>query len=453
MAGNARFMCPRCAPGRRMAKQKLTTDLLKNVLPEPGKRLELRDDQTPGLIFRVTPAGQRSWSYRYRSPAGEQRRKTIGEFPSVGLAEARRRASVTRGEVSGGADPVQTERDDRKAKVTRRLRTFSGLAEAYFIEAAEGLHRPDADAKRASTMGEERRIYDKHVEPHFGGWAIADITRAEVQNFVSKQTREAKSRGRACRNIIRQILSYAEWKELIPYNPANKVAAPKPIAKKRMLPDDDLKTFWSACRRPQDVKDLDLSPEMGIALRLAIVTLQRGVEVVGMRWREIDREARTWLIPAERMKGKQEHLVPLSDLALDLLDEAKALIAGKDLVFQSTRTGNDDPRPFERRSFTRAMSRVVETTKISKATPHDFRRTGATNITSERIGIPRFIVSKLIAHGGDTGGAAVVTGKHYDVNDYLPEKRRAMDAWGALLDSIVNGRARPSNVTELRSAG
>jgi hypothetical protein len=76
---------------------KLNNDVLKNVLPEPGRRLELRDDQTPGLIFRVTESGKRSWSYRYRNAAGEQCRQTFGDYPTVGLAEARRRASITRG--------------------------------------------------------------------------------------------------------------------------------------------------------------------------------------------------------------------------------------------------------------------------------------------------------------------------------------------------------------------
>ena len=75
--------------------------------------------------------------------------------------------------------------------------------------------------------------------------------------------------------------------------------------------------------------------------------------------------------------------------------------------------------------------------EVAKATPHDFRRTGATNLTSERVSIPRFVVSKILAHSSDDGGAATVTGRHYDLYDYLPEKRRAMSAWSDLLVEIV----------------
>ena len=403
----------------------------------------MRDDQTPGLIFRVTDAGKRTWSLRFRNAANQQRRLLLGEFPAVGLAEARRRANVAKGEISGGSDPVQKARDEGKAAEVKRLNTFAVLGGAYFSDAAIGLHKASGGLKRASTIAEERRAFDKYVSPHFGKTPIGDINRAEVQTFVNGQSKIAPSRGRLCRNVVRQILAYGEWKQLIPYNPALKVAAPKPQARKTVIGDDDLKAIWWACKRPQDVPHLDLSPEMGLALRMAIVVLQRGSEVVGMRRSELNRAARTWLIPAERMKGKREHLVPLSDLAIELLDEVDAVIGSdSDFVFASPRTAEgQEAKQMDRSSFTRAMSRVVSALKIGKATPHDFRRTGATNITSERIGMSRFIVSQVIGHAGDTGGAAAVTGQHYDLNDYLPEKRKALDAWATVLMQIVSKRA------------
>ena len=90
------------------------------------------------------------------------------------------------------------------------------------------------------------------------------------------------------------------------------------------------------------------------------------------------------------------------------------------------------------------MNRIVVALGMPSATPHDLRRTGSTIITSERIGLPRFIVSQILAHAGDTGGAAAVTGMHYDLNDYLREKRAALHAWGHLLSTIVNDQSRSS---------
>jgi integrase len=405
------------------------------------------------LIFRVTEKGQRTWSVRYRNAAGEHRRKNLGNYPSVGLSKAREQARKAKGAVAAGTDLVAVDRAAKAEERRKRLHTLSGLADAYFAAAAEGTHKggPKAAPKRQGTLTEERRIFDKLVKPRFGDSAVAAITRIEIRDFVAKQAKKAKSNGRHCRNIIRQLMSFAVREGVTDYNPAHDIAVAMPEARERVLADEELRAFWKACERPHDVKDLALSLDMGIALRMAAATLQRGGEVIGMRWREIDRDARTWLIPAGRMKGKKAHLVPLSDIALALLDEAKETIGGKDYVFQSPRS--EDDAHMDRRAFSRAMKRIVIALKIPAATPHDLRRTGATNLTSERIGIPRFIVSQVIAHAGDTGGAAAVTGRHYDLNDYLPEKRRALDAWARLIDEIVNGKGRSANVIDLaRSA-
>lgn len=420
---------------------KLTDEVLKNAMPDEGERLELRDDKEPGLIFRVTSKGVRTWSVRYRNAAGEHRRKNLGQYPAIGLAKARTLAREAKGMVAVGADPVATSKAARAEERLKRLHTLAGLADAYFAAAEIGTHRggPTAKPKRSGTIAEERRIFDKLVKPKFGDSAVANITRGEIRDFVAKQSKKAKSNGRHCRNIIRQLMSYALREGVIDHNPALDIAVAGPVARNRVMKDDELRAFWKACDAPDGVEDLAMSRLMGIALQMAATTLQRGGEVVGMRWDEIDRPAKTWLIPAERMKGKKAHLVPMSDLALTLLDQAATATAGNgsEYVFVSPRAEEDTH--IDRRAFSRAMNRLVKALEMPGATPHDLRRTGATNLTSERIGVPRFIVSQIIAHAADTGGAATVTGQHYDLHDYLAEKRRGLNGWAELLTSIVSG--------------
>ncbi len=430
---------------------KLTTDLLKNAMPEPGKRLEFRDDDEGGLIFRVTDKGKRSWSLRYVNAAGEHRRQLIGPFPSINLSKARDEARKIKGAVAVGSDLVGDAKRAKALEDAKRLRTLEGLAEAYFADAEIGLHRTNArGAKRSSTLKEEHRIFEKLVKPTLGALPVSDIKRADIQALVTKLSKGAVSNGRIARNLIRQLMGYALSHEVIEANPAHDIAVVLPPPRERTLTDAELRAVWSACSAPATIKGPALSREMGIAIQLAMVTLQRGGEVIGMQWVEIDRERRLWVIPAIRMKGKRSHAVPLSDLALELLDAAKDLIGGKTYVFQSSRTADGETH-FERRAFSRAMNRLTSSLKIDNATPHDMRRTGATNITSERIGIPRFIVSQVLAHAGDTGGSAAVTGRHYDLNDYLPEKRRALDAWSALLREILGMTDRARNVTKLQT--
>ncbi|WP_226577284.1 tyrosine-type recombinase/integrase [Acuticoccus sediminis] len=417
---------------------KLTNDILKRAMPDPGKRLELRDDDEPGLIFRVTESGARSWSLRYRNAAGEQRRKSLGAYPSVTLSKAREEARKIKGAVAGGTDVVGDDRAKKAFEATKRLHTMAGLADAYFADAAVGLHRANTRSpKRQSTINEERRIWDRLVAPVFGKRAVADITRAEVEALVRKATKGAVSNGRHCRTVVRQLLTYAVWKGIIDANPAHDIAVVMSKPRERVMTDDELRAFWMACLRPGSVDDFQMSLEMGRALRMAAVTLQRGGEVVGMRWAEIDRAHQIWTVPASRMKGKRTHLVPLSGLAMSILEEADG---GGEFVFPSPRSDEH----LDRRAFSRAMNRMMAALKLPPATPHDLRRTGATVLTSERLGVPRFIVSQVLAHAGDTGGAAAVTGLHYDRNDYLVEKRRALGAWAELLEAIVTNPKVPS---------
>lgn len=211
-----------------------------------------------------------------------------------------------KGAVAGGADVVALDKASKAEERRKHLHKLGGLADAYFIAAAEGTHKggPKAAPKRATTIAEEKRIFEKLVKPKFGESAVANITRIEIRDFVAKQAKAAKSNGRHCRNIIRQLMSFAVREGVIDYNPAHDIAVAAPKVRTTVLKDSDLKAFWLACQRPQDVEDLAMSKLMGIALRMAAVTLQRGGEVVGMRWAEIDRAAKTWLIPAERMKGR-----------------------------------------------------------------------------------------------------------------------------------------------------
>ncbi|MAY61480.1 MAG: hypothetical protein CML29_04650 [Rhizobiales bacterium] len=428
---------------------KLTTDLLKRSMPEKGKRLELRDEEEAGLIFRVTEKGKRSWSVRYVNASGEHRRKSIGPFPSISLSRAREEARKIKGAVAGGADLVQDTRLARAEAMTKKLRTLEGLAESYFVDATLGLHRPNArGAKRDSTLREERRVFDKLIKKEMGALPLADIKRADIQALVSRLSKKAPSNGRHARNVIRQLMSYALSKDLIPANPAHDIAVITPTPRERVLDDDEIRAIWRACTQPGAVEKLALSIEMGIALRLALATLQRGGEVIGAHWTEIDLDKRLWTVPAARMKGKRPHVVPLNEIATGLLLEASEAMGAEGHVFKSSA---EERGHFDRHAFTRSMNRLTTALKIPRATPHDFRRTGATNLTSERIGIPRFVVSQVLAHSGDTGGSAVVTGRHYDLYDYLAEKRRALDAWGRLLTEIVSGESRSENVIPLTS--
>jgi integrase len=261
--------------------------------------------------------------------------------------------------------------------------------------------------------------------------------------------------------LIRQCFAYAVAEERVAVNPALGIGAPaEQKARTRVLADGELKALWGALIDPAGLtkphkpgetpKPLGARRGIRITLQLAMLLLVRRGEVAGMRTDELDLEQGVWLIPGERMKGGLPHAVPLSARAVALIEEALKLRKDKTgaQVFQSFR-GKD--QPLLPNSVTHAMREITDALEIKGASPHDLRRTGSTLMTSERLGISPFIRSRVLAHRGDTGGGSAVSMVHYDANDYIAEKRRALEAWEGLLLNITEARAPASNVARLEA--
>jgi len=141
--------------------------------------------------------------------------------------------------------------------------------------------------------------------------------------------------------------------------------------------------------------------------------------------------------------------VPLSQLTLQLIQESLSLRSyDSEFVFPSPLGSLANDFPIDPKAITRAFGRMRTTLDLNDMRPHDLRRTGATNLTGEHLGFQRFIVSRVLNQMGDTGGAAKVTDT-YDRNEYLPEKRRALDAWAIRLLEIVEGREPAGNVVRM----
>ncbi len=425
-------------------RKRLTTiTSVRATKPDPKRQVEHFDSKVRGLALRVTSAGRKSWVLRYRSFAGAQRRLVLGGYPAVSLAKARTEALKALGGVGDGQDPAADKRARRASSRARRLHTLGELIEDYLADAARGKHRPNARPKRAGTMALDRYYFDRFIGPRLGKIGIEELTRSQVQRFLDDVGEGAPSTARHCRAVIRQAYNYAIRREVAKANPAQLTSLPRPKERERVLSDAELQAIWHGAG------DLMLADAAtGCAIRLAMLTLQRGGEVVGIHEREIDRSSRTWTIPGERTKNHRTHVVPLSDAALEVLDAAFARANGA----KSAKTPDGERfRPsgyafparrgakgasMTRAALSKSLKRLTDRLKITDATPHDFRRTGATNLTGERIGLPRFIVSRVLNQLSDTGGAATVTGV-YDRNEYLADKRRALEGWAAVLAEIV----------------
>jgi integrase len=381
-----------------------------------------------GFGIRVSPRGKAwVWVYHYE---GRPRRMTLGSYPAMGLADARIKFAEARNLLARGLDPGDVEVQQRKAE--RVAETVEELAEAYLEKWA----RP-----RKRSAAEDERILRKDVIAAWGRRKAKDIARRDViallDAIVDRGSPIAANRTLA---LIRRMFGWALSRDIVATSPCVAVKAPaKEKRRDRVLSADEIAALWCALENPE----LAISAPIRLALKLQLVTAQRKGEVIGAEWSEFDLDGRVWTIPAEKAKNGMPHRLPLSPLALVVLDEiASALQATKDVpgwLFPSPRCDGPITGP----AVDHAMRSHRHALGTGDATPHDLRRTAASAMTS--IGISRLVVSKILNHA-EPGITAV-----YDRYSYDPEKRAALDAWSVRLEEIVGTRHQSAKVVALRT--
>ncbi|MGA0603530.1 tyrosine-type recombinase/integrase [Caulobacter sp. KR2-114] len=460
-----------------MATTNLTDAAVRNAKAKPKQRVEVWDSHTPGLCLLVNPRSK-TWVVRYRVD-GKQRRYAFAEagVDGMSLADARIEAAVIlRAVKKTGADPAGDRLKVKAEAKAQPIKTFRDLANAYTAACRAGEWKPRGKRQSDRTLKDADGSLDRHILPALGDMKLEDVTRPVVRKFlrgmaakgIGAQTNKALA-------VIRQIYSYAiaEYEgKLVAVNVATGQPREAETPRSRVLTDDELKRLWNGLRAPgslrlplregqEEAGKVHLSRSMAILLQLSLLLLQRRNEIAGMMVSEVDLAQAVWLIPAPRMKARKPHLVPLPARAVELITEAIALARtalkpGPDgkmptdfPVFPSPR---DVLTPIRPGTVTHAAAPVMKALEITDASPHDLRRTGSTALTSERIGVSHFIRSLVLSHTTDTGGGAAVSGRHYDANTYITEKRRALVAWESLLLEIVGEKPRTSNVREFPGA-
>lgn len=415
-----------------------TDAYVRGLKPVDGKRAAYFDGATPGLELRVSAGAQKTWGYRYRDIGGRTLRLVLGTFPAVGLKDAREAALQARAHVSRGGDPQTEKRAARATAKAQQIKTLKDLAESY-LEAAEGKNR-------ASSVAVDRQRIESHIIPKLGSQPVAAVTRGQVRelvNEIGKRGHEVTA-NRVAGIIVKLYRHARDDLDMAILNPATGLQSTyEEETRSRVLNDAELRKVWGGLSGPAFAP---LSESMALCLKLAALTLQRGKEVSGINERELNLDQHIWVIPGERTKNGREHVVPLSPQAEAVIKRALALrpklkednrkkSAPTRPLFPSPR---DPTQSITRHALTRAMSRLCEEIGVKDASPHDLRRTGATAITSERIGMPRFVVSAVLNHTSEMGGITRI----YDRNEYLPEKRRALEAWARVLRSMSAEKAK-----------
>lgn len=379
----------------------------------------------PGLLLQITESGAKSWVLRVMV-GGRRRDVGLGPYPGVTLAGARDLARELRQEIRRGIDPVAERQAARYSLKSQREkeRTFKECAEAFLAAKSHEW----SNRKHASQW---RSTLEAYAYPIIGSLPVQSIEFAHIVGvlepiWLTKTETASRLRGR-----IESVLAYATASGFRHGdNPARwrgnldaVLPKPKKLAKvkhHKALPVDDLPKFW---KRLQAVEGTGAR-----ALAFTILTAARSGEVRGAQWDEIDLKAKTWTVPASRMKSGREHVVPLSAPALRLL---KALPARSGLVFPAPRGGQLSDM---------TLSAVLRRMEVD-ATVHGFRSVFR-DWASERTAYPREVCEQALAH---SLGAVE---RAYRRSDLLEKRRRLMEDWAKFFGTVSTG----GEVSSIRAA-
>ena len=390
-----------------MPSKTLTDRQIRNTKPT-DKKQTLSDGG--GLALVVNPetrGGTKYFVYNFRFN-GKQQTLRLGKYPDIGLAEAREKHQLARNDVVNGINPAfakQREKEERKAAA---LNTFEHLSRQW--------HAANLRRWKENHAARVLRYLEAEVFPAIGAMPIQEIRVTHIKALLDGiMTRGVHNTAEKIREWTAAVFDYAAMLEITESNPARilqQYIPPKPATNRPALPREELTEFY---RRliPADVEHSNR-----IGLLLIMLVFVRNTELRGGRWEEIDFQAGTWTIPAERMKHektapKPPHVIPLADWPLELLAELREITGHTPYLFPSR---------------TKAEGFISENTlgKImngmgykGRATPHGFRAL-ASSILNEQ-GFNPDATERQLAHVEEDRIRAA-----YNRADYMGERREMM---------------------------
>jgi len=411
-------------------KRRFTEQMLERLRPPTRGRIELGDEVVPGLVLRVTTSGVKSFSVIYKVPgeggvsesgrllAGKQHRVTLGQYPALGLAQAREQARELLGTVSEGRDP-RPER--REANLLRHTNTF----EAVFKRFMDREIRPSVKSWK-----NVERVLRLHVQPHWRDRPISDIRRADVHTLLDDLvTDDAVGTAREVRKHLSRLFNWAVDRELITDSPVHGLKRTDLKTNEdagRALTNDELRYIWRAAG--------ELGYPFGPMYQLLMLTGRRRGEWAMASRAEIDAVSRLHDLPRERHKSGRGHVLPLSDPAWAIID-GLPIWPGNDYFLLSTRDGRVPVSGFSK-AKTRLDAEALKLMRKDNAEAvlapyrvHDFRVTCETRLAD--LGFNQDVRDAVLGH------AKPGLQKTYNKHEYLDEKREAMAAYGAHILGVL----------------
>jgi integrase len=382
-----------------MAK-KLTAKTIENF--KPGLQRREISDGGSGLFLVMQPSGAKSWAVRYRYD-GRPTKLTLGSWPTLTLAAARKGAADALHDLANGIDPNATRKAAKQKAAESEANTVAAICNEFL----------QRESKRLRTIDQRERILRRLVYPVIGNRPINSLKRRDIARLLDGiEDHNGQRMADATLAALRRVFNWYAARDDEFVSPIVRGMSRQNVAehrRSRTLDDDELRRLWAATADGQRFSNL---------IRLLLLTAARRGEGAEMRWDEITDGI--WTLPASRSKTKTEVVRPLSRAAQAVLAAQPRIT---EWVFTTTRTG-----PLK--SFSEPKAKLDAASGVASWRIHDLRRSSRSLLS--RAGVNPDIAERCLGHALPTIRAM------YDRHRYLDEMAHAFEALAALIERIVN---------------
>ncbi len=361
-----------------------------------------------GLMLRVRPNGAKSWLFNYYRPTPEKKRANIslGTFPPLTLEDARKIAKEYRSLLANGIDPKQHLKNIQKEQLRKKSQTLELVTRQWF------------ELKKAKiTDGYAQDIIgslENHIFPKLGNQSIHDVNAPEVIETLQLLSKTGKLEmiKRICQRL-NEVMTYATNVGIIKSNPLVGIRAAFHTPKTKNYPTlkpEELPMLIDA------IYDANIRKVTRYMLLWQLHTMTRPGEAAGARWDEIDLEQKIWIIPPERMKKRREHVIPLTDQAIAILEKLREISGKFEFLFPS----DIDPRRCANNSTANvALKRMGFKGRL---TAHGMRALASTTLNEQ--GFDPDIIEAALAHVDKNQVRSA-----YNRAQYVERRREMMEWW------------------------
>jgi integrase len=381
---------------------------VRNAKPQ-DKPYKITDGE--GMFLLVHPSGSKYWRLKYHF-AGREKLLALGVYPDVSLADAREKRAQARKALAAGNDPGEVKKEVKRQTVAKTANTFEIIALEWFEK-----RKHEWAGSSARTM---KIRLDRYLIPTMGHRPIAEITAPDVLAMLRGiESRGTLDTAKRVMQACGQIFMYAIATGRAERNPVPDLrgALKAPVTKHH--------SYLQATELPEFLRKLgayDGSGQTRLALRLLLLTFVRTNELRAAEWVEIDFAKAEWRIPAERMKMKELHIVPLSHQVIALLRELQGYTGNRQYLFPNQHN------PVSFMSENTMLYALYRMGYHSRTTGHGFRSTASTILNEH--GFTPDVIERQLAHGERNKVRAA-----YNHAQYLPERRKMMQWWADYLDT------------------